>query len=169
MDSVVCSGIVSISWGKRPLFVPQSYLMGWDEFRKNKWLMGYLVVISVSFIDWMLSVSMLCDEVRPPAFSVLVRDAAARPLLAGTLPLRGGLKPGLTPLLLLETQSTETLPAIFPPAKLVSHEKDAEVHQEDVARDRQVPAAVLYCPGGCQTVESLPGASDEFLPPAVAE
>lgn len=26
--------------------------------------MGYLVVIAVSVIDWMLSVSMMCDEVR---------------------------------------------------------------------------------------------------------
>uniref|UniRef100_A0A674MGX5 Two pore segment channel 2 n=1 Tax=Takifugu rubripes TaxID=31033 RepID=A0A674MGX5_TAKRU len=40
----------------------KSYLIGWDEFRKNKWLIGYLVVISVSVIDWMLSVSMMCDE-----------------------------------------------------------------------------------------------------------
>lgn len=46
------------------LFDPQSYLIGWEEFKKNKWLIGYLVVISVSFIDWMLSVSMVCDEVR---------------------------------------------------------------------------------------------------------
>ena len=42
----------------------QSYLIGWEEFRKNKWLISYLVVISFSFIDWMLSVSMVCDEVR---------------------------------------------------------------------------------------------------------
>lgn len=43
---------------------PQSYLIGWEEFKKNKWLISYMVVISVSFIDWMLSVSMVCDEVR---------------------------------------------------------------------------------------------------------
>ncbi|KAJ0001572.1 hypothetical protein NQD34_001368 [Periophthalmus magnuspinnatus] len=40
----------------------KSYLIGWDEFRKNKWLLGYTVVITVSMIDWVLSVSMVCDE-----------------------------------------------------------------------------------------------------------
>lgn len=45
------------------LFVLQSYLMGWEEFRMNKWLIGYIIVIAASVIDWMLSVSMMCDEV----------------------------------------------------------------------------------------------------------
>uniref|UniRef100_A0A672KPN2 Two pore channel protein 2 n=1 Tax=Sinocyclocheilus grahami TaxID=75366 RepID=A0A672KPN2_SINGR len=44
------------------LFVLQSYLIGWEEFRMNKWLIGYIVVITASFIDWMLSVSMACNE-----------------------------------------------------------------------------------------------------------
>lgn len=40
----------------------KSYLIGWEEFRKNKWLIGYTAVISFSIIDWVLSVSMVCDE-----------------------------------------------------------------------------------------------------------
>uniref|UniRef100_A0A671X299 Two pore channel protein 2 n=1 Tax=Sparus aurata TaxID=8175 RepID=A0A671X299_SPAAU len=40
----------------------KSYLIGWEEFRKSKWLVGYTVVISFSIIDWVLSVSMVCDE-----------------------------------------------------------------------------------------------------------
>ncbi|XP_049908560.1 two pore channel protein 2 [Epinephelus moara] len=40
----------------------KSYLIGWDEFRKSKWLIGYTAVITVSIIDWVLSVSMVCDE-----------------------------------------------------------------------------------------------------------
>ncbi|XP_037608085.1 two pore calcium channel protein 2 [Sebastes umbrosus] len=40
----------------------KSYLIGWEEFRKNKWLIGYTVVITFSIIDWVLSVSMVCDE-----------------------------------------------------------------------------------------------------------
>uniref|UniRef100_A0A3Q3XCF6 Ion transport domain-containing protein n=1 Tax=Mola mola TaxID=94237 RepID=A0A3Q3XCF6_MOLML len=40
----------------------KSFLIGWEEFRKNKWLICYMVVISVSIIDWVLSVSMVCDE-----------------------------------------------------------------------------------------------------------
>lgn len=40
----------------------KSYLIGWDEFRKSKWLIGYTVVITASLIDWMLSVSMDCEE-----------------------------------------------------------------------------------------------------------
>ncbi len=45
------------------LCVLQSYLIGWEEFRMNKWLIGYMVVIAASVIDWMLSISMLCSEV----------------------------------------------------------------------------------------------------------
>ncbi|XP_078141100.1 two pore channel protein 2 [Centroberyx gerrardi] len=40
----------------------KGYLIGWEEFRKNKWLIGYTVVISASVVDWVLSVSMVCDE-----------------------------------------------------------------------------------------------------------
>lgn len=43
-------------------FAVKSYLIGWEELRKSKWLIGYTVVISVSLIDWVLSISMLCDE-----------------------------------------------------------------------------------------------------------
>ena len=42
----------------------QSYLIGWDELLKTKWLIGYILVIAASIIDWTLSISMLCDEVR---------------------------------------------------------------------------------------------------------
>ncbi|KAJ8413103.1 hypothetical protein AAFF_G00106850 [Aldrovandia affinis] len=38
------------------------YLIGWDEFRRNKWLIGYMVVLAGSVIDWTLSLSMVCDE-----------------------------------------------------------------------------------------------------------
>uniref|UniRef100_A0A671K0D0 Two pore calcium channel protein 2-like n=1 Tax=Sinocyclocheilus anshuiensis TaxID=1608454 RepID=A0A671K0D0_9TELE len=40
----------------------KSYLIGWEEFRMNKWLIGYIVVIAASVIDWMLSISMMCSE-----------------------------------------------------------------------------------------------------------
>uniref|UniRef100_A0A3Q4GFR3 Two pore segment channel 2 n=1 Tax=Neolamprologus brichardi TaxID=32507 RepID=A0A3Q4GFR3_NEOBR len=40
----------------------KSYLIGWEEFRKSKWLIGYTVVILISVMDWVLSVSMVCDE-----------------------------------------------------------------------------------------------------------
>ncbi|XP_061083949.1 two pore channel protein 2-like [Conger conger] len=40
----------------------KSYLIGWEEFRKNKWLIAYSVVIAGSVIDWTLSMSMACDE-----------------------------------------------------------------------------------------------------------
>ncbi|KAG9352141.1 hypothetical protein JZ751_020554 [Albula glossodonta] len=38
------------------------YLIGWDEFRKSKWLIGYTVVLAGSVIDWMLSLTMDCNE-----------------------------------------------------------------------------------------------------------
>ncbi|KAM4596987.1 two pore channel protein 2 isoform 1-T1 [Fundulus diaphanus] len=40
----------------------KSYLIGWEEFRKSKWLISYTVVVLISVIDWVLSVSMVCDE-----------------------------------------------------------------------------------------------------------
>lgn len=40
----------------------KGYLIGWEEFRMNKWLLAYLIVITASVIDWMLSISMLCNE-----------------------------------------------------------------------------------------------------------
>lgn len=50
--------------GSGCVFFPQSYLIGWEEFGKSKWLIGYTVVILISVMDWVLSVSMVCDEVR---------------------------------------------------------------------------------------------------------
>uniref|UniRef100_A0A668AHI9 Two pore channel protein 2 n=1 Tax=Myripristis murdjan TaxID=586833 RepID=A0A668AHI9_9TELE len=40
----------------------KSYLIGWEEFRKSKWLICYMVVIVASVIDWMLTISMDCEE-----------------------------------------------------------------------------------------------------------
>ncbi|XP_055070337.2 two pore channel protein 2 [Misgurnus anguillicaudatus] len=40
----------------------KGYLIGWEEFRANKWLIGYVIVISASVIDWVLSISMMCNE-----------------------------------------------------------------------------------------------------------
>lgn len=49
-------------------FNSQGYLIGWEEFRKNKWLISYTVVIAISIVDSVLSVSMVCDEVRQNVF-----------------------------------------------------------------------------------------------------
>uniref|UniRef100_A0A4W5MAG6 Two pore segment channel 2 n=1 Tax=Hucho hucho TaxID=62062 RepID=A0A4W5MAG6_9TELE len=40
----------------------KSYLIGWDEFRKCKWLIAYILAISASVIDWTLTLSMYCDQ-----------------------------------------------------------------------------------------------------------
>uniref|UniRef100_A0AAY5EHS8 Two pore channel protein 2 n=1 Tax=Electrophorus electricus TaxID=8005 RepID=A0AAY5EHS8_ELEEL len=40
----------------------KSYLIGWDEFCINKWLIGYVLIIAASVIDWAITVSMLCHE-----------------------------------------------------------------------------------------------------------
>ncbi|XP_030643851.1 two pore calcium channel protein 2-like [Chanos chanos] len=40
------------------------YLIDWEEFWKCKWLMCYLVVIVGSIVDWTLSLSVVCNEVR---------------------------------------------------------------------------------------------------------
>ncbi|XP_060796924.1 two pore channel protein 2 isoform X2 [Neoarius graeffei] len=40
----------------------KSYLIGWEEFCTNKWLIGYVLVIVVSVIDCIVSFAMLCDS-----------------------------------------------------------------------------------------------------------
>ncbi|KAM5224975.1 two pore channel protein 2 isoform 1-T3 [Hipposideros larvatus] len=40
----------------------KSYLVGWAQFRKNLWLLGYLFVLIVSLTDWMVSLSLVCQE-----------------------------------------------------------------------------------------------------------
>uniref|UniRef100_G1NSI7 Two pore segment channel 2 n=1 Tax=Myotis lucifugus TaxID=59463 RepID=G1NSI7_MYOLU len=40
----------------------KSYLVGWPQFRKSLWLLAYLVVLVVSFVDWMVSLSLVCQE-----------------------------------------------------------------------------------------------------------
>uniref|UniRef100_A0A6Q2ZK44 Ion transport domain-containing protein n=1 Tax=Esox lucius TaxID=8010 RepID=A0A6Q2ZK44_ESOLU len=44
------------------LTLTRIYLIGREEFLKCKWLVGYMVVIMVSVIDWTMSLSMTCDE-----------------------------------------------------------------------------------------------------------
>uniref|UniRef100_A0A8B9N6D1 Ion transport domain-containing protein n=1 Tax=Accipiter nisus TaxID=211598 RepID=A0A8B9N6D1_9AVES len=40
----------------------KSYLIGWEEFWKNKWLMAYILTLVVSLADWIVSLSFLCTE-----------------------------------------------------------------------------------------------------------
>ncbi|XP_053244827.1 two pore channel protein 2 [Podarcis raffonei] len=40
----------------------KSYLIGWEEFRKTKWLMAYILVLVVSLADWTVSLSSSCGE-----------------------------------------------------------------------------------------------------------
>ncbi|XP_029813211.1 two pore calcium channel protein 2 [Suricata suricatta] len=41
----------------------KSYLVGWAQFRKNAWLLAYLVVLVVSLTDWIVSLSLVCQEI----------------------------------------------------------------------------------------------------------
>ncbi|NWH85341.1 TPC2 protein, partial [Aegithalos caudatus] len=40
----------------------KSYLIGWKEFWKNKWLMAYILTLIVSLADWIVSLSFFCRE-----------------------------------------------------------------------------------------------------------
>ncbi|XP_074853544.1 two pore channel protein 2 isoform X2 [Carettochelys insculpta] len=40
----------------------KSYLIGWEEFRKTKWLLAYILILIVSLIDWTVSLSFSCTE-----------------------------------------------------------------------------------------------------------
>lgn len=50
-------------WPAHPPSLLQSYLVGWVQFRKNLWLLGYLLVLIVSLTDWTVSLSLVCQEV----------------------------------------------------------------------------------------------------------
>ncbi|XP_046713945.1 two pore channel protein 2 isoform X2 [Silurus meridionalis] len=41
--------------------VVKGYVIGWEEFRMNKWLIGYVLVIAFSVIDCTVSFAMLCS------------------------------------------------------------------------------------------------------------
>ena len=47
----------------QPPSVLQSYLIGWAQFRRNPWLLAYLVVLVASLLDWTVSLSLVCQEV----------------------------------------------------------------------------------------------------------
>lgn len=68
----MCTGSLDWLQGRLPGCPPtcrlthcllQSYLVGWPQFRKSLWLVAYLVVLVVSFVDWMVSLSLVCQEV----------------------------------------------------------------------------------------------------------
>ncbi|KAM9302452.1 two pore channel protein 2 [Gastrophryne carolinensis] len=40
----------------------KSYLIGWNEFVKNKWLLCYLLALMISIVDWTISLCFLCAE-----------------------------------------------------------------------------------------------------------
>uniref|UniRef100_A0A8C6ZQV5 Ion transport domain-containing protein n=1 Tax=Nothoprocta perdicaria TaxID=30464 RepID=A0A8C6ZQV5_NOTPE len=40
----------------------KSYLIGWEEFCKTKWLMAYILILIVSLTDWIVSLSFFCTE-----------------------------------------------------------------------------------------------------------
>ncbi|XP_078077115.1 two pore channel protein 2 isoform X2 [Mustelus asterias] len=42
--------------------VIKSYLLGWKEFQKSKWLIAYTLVLAASIVDWIVSLSLCCEE-----------------------------------------------------------------------------------------------------------
>ncbi|XP_067902634.1 two pore channel protein 2 isoform X2 [Heterodontus francisci] len=42
--------------------VIKSYLIGWEEFQKSKWLIAYTLVLAASTVDWTVSLCLFCKE-----------------------------------------------------------------------------------------------------------
>uniref|UniRef100_A0A8C8H9M0 Two pore channel protein 2 n=1 Tax=Oncorhynchus tshawytscha TaxID=74940 RepID=A0A8C8H9M0_ONCTS len=59
---IVCLVIFAID------FATKSYLIGWEEFRKCKWLIVYILAVSASVIDWALTLSMYFRRLIRPFF-----------------------------------------------------------------------------------------------------
>lgn len=41
----------------------QGYLVGQAQLQQNLWLLAYFVVLAVSVVDWIVSLSLACEEV----------------------------------------------------------------------------------------------------------
>ncbi|KTG31440.1 hypothetical protein cypCar_00016634 [Cyprinus carpio] len=99
----------------------KTYLIGWEEFRMNKWLIGYTVVIAASVVDWMLSISMMCSE---SAVGIRSFDCNASLSFCPT-----------------EFKSQETNSPIFPLAKLFPYEENSKMCQKDSSRNSKCYSA----------------------------
>ncbi|XP_059832033.1 two pore channel protein 2 isoform X2 [Hypanus sabinus] len=42
--------------------ITKSYLIGWEEFQKSKWLIAYILILAASAIDWTVSLCFFCEE-----------------------------------------------------------------------------------------------------------
>ncbi|XP_043561287.1 two pore calcium channel protein 2 isoform X1 [Chiloscyllium plagiosum] len=42
--------------------VIKSYLIGWKEFQKSKWLIAYALVLAASIVDWTVTLCLFCEE-----------------------------------------------------------------------------------------------------------
>ncbi|KAL7992250.1 hypothetical protein Chor_016506 [Crotalus horridus] len=82
-----------------------SYLIGWEEFRKTKWLMAYILVLLISLIDWSISLSTSCHEAST------WKDEGEEP----------------------EDKTYPT--AFLPSPEFFNDEKNTKKHQEDTARN----------------------------------
>uniref|UniRef100_A0A6I8R2J7 Two pore segment channel 2 n=1 Tax=Xenopus tropicalis TaxID=8364 RepID=A0A6I8R2J7_XENTR len=40
----------------------KSYLVGWNEFVKSKWLLCYILMLGISLVDWTVSLCFMCKE-----------------------------------------------------------------------------------------------------------
>lgn len=46
-----------------PSCLLQGYLVGQAQLQQNLWLLAYFVVLAVSVVDWIVSLSLACQEV----------------------------------------------------------------------------------------------------------
>ncbi|XP_048463001.1 two pore channel protein 2 isoform X6 [Rhincodon typus] len=42
--------------------VIKSYLIGWEEFQKSKWLIAYALILAASIVDWTVTLCLFCEE-----------------------------------------------------------------------------------------------------------
>ncbi|XP_035578627.1 two pore calcium channel protein 2 isoform X5 [Zalophus californianus] len=67
----------------------KSYLVGWAQFRMNLWLLAYLAVLVVSLMDWIVSLSLVCQENSSMMKKTLKCIRSSLPEMASVLLLLG--------------------------------------------------------------------------------
>ncbi|XP_045021793.1 two pore calcium channel protein 2 isoform X3 [Bubalus bubalis] len=115
----------------------KSYLIGWAQFRRNPWLLAYLVVLVASLLDWTVSLSLVCQEPPHPRAS---STSLLEDLLPEELPPHPHQGEGSSP------PQTRQRPAHPPPAPFLSDGHCVHQVSPNILAPASAPAAAPLLP-----------------------
>ncbi|GAB1301957.1 Two pore channel protein 2 [Apodemus speciosus] len=107
----------------------KGYLVGQAQLQQNLWLLAYFVVLVVSVVDWVISLSLACEEL----FELSSQQASSAVSTLTTVPcfLKSAQNPGSSP------AGAPAAPPLLPAAEFLHDEEDPEVHTVVAPRNGQ--------------------------------